>query len=357
MPQMEYFGGVLAGSSLAVKAIRDVFMNRLLLLCLSVLGLASAACAEASLKLVADVPLTGSAGRFDYQSIDRSRLYISAMGAGSVVVFDMAVRREIATLPDFPGATGIATVPALQRVFVSVTGHWWNAVIGGGELAAIDTTSLKTAWRVPAGTFPDGITFIPREKRLFVSDERGEQVLVFDAGSGHQAAALPLGGEAGMSAFDPVSERVLVNVQSRNEIAVIDPAALRIERRIALPGQCRNNHGLLIEASTRRAFVACDESANLLVVDLDNGQVIQTVSVGNKPDVLTLDPVRARLYVASESGVVSVFNVKPKRIEKLVEGLAGENAHSVAVDPESGLLYLPLRNLNGRPVLRIMEYR
>ncbi len=332
-------------------------MNRWLLLLLSACGLAAAACAEAPLKLVADVPLTGAAGRFDYQSIDQYRLYISVMGVGSVVVFDTAVRREVANMPGFPGATGIAAVPALHRVFVSVTGHWWNAVVGGGELAAIDTANLKTAWRVPAGTFPDGITFVPKEKRLFVSDERGEQVLVFDAFSGHQVTALSLGGEAGMSAFDPVSERVLVNVQTRNEIAVLDPAALRIERRIALPGQCRNNHGLLIEAPTRRAFVACDESANLLVVDLETGRVVQTVSVGNKPDVLTLDPVRARLYVASESGIVSVFNVKSKRIEKLAEGLAGGNAHSIVVDPESGLLYLPLRNLNGHPVLRIMEYR
>lgn len=329
----------------------------IVLLCLSTCGLTSATHAESPLKIVADVPLTGSSGRFDYQSIDHTRLYISAMGAGSVVVFDTAIRQEVANLRSFPGATGITAIPALHRAFVSVTGHWWNAVVGGGELAAIDTVSLKTAWRVPAGSFPDGITFVPGLKRLFVSDERGAQILVFDATSGHQVAALSLRGEAGMSAFDPLSERVLVNVQTRNEIAIIDPASLHIDRRIALPTQCRNNHGLLIEPSMHRVFVTCDESDNLVVVDFAAMQVVQTISVGNRPDVLTLDPVRDRLYVASESGIVSVFNVKPKRIEKLAEGPIGENAHSIVVDPESGLLYLPLRNLNGHPVLRIMEYR
>ncbi len=307
------------------------------------------------LKAVADIPLTGPTGRFDYQSIDSvaRRLYISHMGPGAVVVFDLNTRREIARLSGFPGATGILAVPALHRVFVSVTGHWWNAVAGGGELAAIDTTSLKTAWRVPAGHFPDGIAYVPGGDRLFVSDERGEQELVFDARSGRQITAIPLGGEAGMSAFDASSGRVLVNVQTRNQIAVIDPASARIERRIALPGECRNNHGLLIDGL--RAFVACDESANLLVVDIAGGQTIQTIAVGQEPDVLTLDSGRDRLYVASESGVVSVFNVKPRLIEKLWEGRAGDNAHSIATD--SGLVYLPLRNLNGHPTLRIMELR
>lgn len=310
--------------------------------------------AAESLKLVADIPLTGPTGRFDYERIDSvaRRLYISHMGPGAVVVFDLAARREIARLPGFPGATGIIAVPALHRVFVSVTGHWWNAVTGGGELAAIDTSTLKTAWRVPAGRFPDGIAYVPAANRLFVSDERGEQELVFDARTGRQITAIPLDGEAGMSAFDPSAGRVLVNVQTRNEIAAIDPATARIERRIALPPVCRNNHGLLIDGP--RAFVACDESANLLVVDLAGGRTLETVSVGEAPDVLTLDAARDRLFVASESGVVSVFDVKPEKIEKLWEGMAGDNAHSIVADPQSGLVYLPLRDLNG---LRIMELR
>ena len=35
-------------------------------------------------------------------------------------------------------------------------------------------------------------------------------------------------------------------------------------------------------------------------------------------------------------------------------GAVATNAHSVAVDPRTHLVYLPLRNVRGRPVLRIM---
>ncbi|MDE2493689.1 MAG: YncE family protein, partial [Alphaproteobacteria bacterium] len=210
-------------------------------------------------------------------------------------------------------------------------------------------------WRTRAGRFPDGSTFVPGADRLYVSDESGDQELVLNAKSGHLLATIALDGEAGMSAFDPLSGEVLVNVQTRNEIAAIDPATNGITRQYALPAYCHNNHGLLIDAPSRRAFVTCDGNAKLLVFDLRALHVTQAFDVGEKPDVLALDPVRHRLYVASESGVVTAFGTASQTIAKLGEGYAGNNAHSIAVDPSTGLVYLPIRNLNGHPALRIME--
>ncbi len=62
-----------------------------------------------------------------------------------------------------------------------------------------------------------------------------------------------------------------------------------------------------------------------------------------------------RLYVASESGIVAMFDTSSEKVVKLGEGFAGNNAHSIAVAPSTGLVYLPIRNLNGHPALRIME--
>jgi hypothetical protein len=56
------------------------------------------------LKKVADVPLSGPAVRFDYQSLDPSqgRLYISHMSADQLIVFDTSKRAIVATLDGFP---------------------------------------------------------------------------------------------------------------------------------------------------------------------------------------------------------------------------------------------------------------
>src|ERR1017187_2724400 len=76
------------------------------------------------LQLVADVPLPGPAVRFDYQSLDseNGRLYIAHMNADQLVVFDTQRHQVIANLDGFKRVHGVLAVPALNRVFASVTG-------------------------------------------------------------------------------------------------------------------------------------------------------------------------------------------------------------------------------------------
>jgi len=77
------------------------------------------------LKKVADVPLPGSAVRFDYQSLDTSqgRLYIAHMNANQLVVFDTKKRLVVANLDGFPSVHGVWAIPELGRVYASVTGE------------------------------------------------------------------------------------------------------------------------------------------------------------------------------------------------------------------------------------------
>jgi hypothetical protein len=44
-------------------------------------------------------------------------------------------------------------------------------------------------------------------------------------------------------------------------------------------------------------------------------------------------------------------------VTELGRGFVGPNAHSVAVDPATHRVYFPLENLQGHPVLRIMQAR
>jgi hypothetical protein len=50
---------------------------------------------------------------------------------------------------------------------------------------------------------------------------------------------------------------------------------------------------------------------------------------------------------------MTVFRVQGKTVTRAGE-LRLAHAHTVAVDPRDGLVYLPLENVEGRPVLRIM---
>jgi DNA-binding beta-propeller fold protein YncE len=299
-----------------------------------------------SLQVIADVPLPGPANRFDYQSVDavRGRLYISHMNAGRLVVFDLGSARVVGDVPGLDRATAVLAVPSLHRIYVSAAGRH--------ELVALDDRTLEVVRRTGGIRFPDGIAYAPVEKKIFVSDESSEADVVVDVVTNTKRSTIALGGEAGNTHYDSVSHCIVVAVQTKNQIVAIDPVTERVVSRYDLPGS-DHPHGFAIDEPGRLAFVTSEENATLQVVDLRTMRVLSTHRVGDGPDVVAWDAAWRRLYVASESGVVSVFAAAGSRLESLGE-IRAPHAHTVAVDPRTHRVYLPLENVNGRPLLRVL---
>jgi len=302
---------------------------------------------DAPLQQVADIPLPGAAVRFDYQSFDRAhgRLYIAHMNADQLVVFDVKKREVVANLDGFPNVHGVLAVAEINRVFASATGEH--------KLAIVDMETLKILAAPGPIKYPDGIAYAPGPKRVFVSDEHGDADAVIDATTNALIATIHLDGGAGNTVYDPGSGRILVAVHEKNELVSIDPATAKIISHHPVPG-IESPHGIALDADARLAFVAGEENNKLAVLDLTNGQVLATYSVGKDPDVLAFDPGLKLLYVSAESGNVTVFRETGKALAT-VGSLTMPHAHTVSVDPDTHLVYFPLQNLNGRPVLRIMK--
>jgi DNA-binding beta-propeller fold protein YncE len=298
------------------------------------------------LALVADIPLPGKPGRFDYQSLDplTGWLFIAHMGTGEIIAFDTRTRQVTATRGGLSKATGILAIPSLQRVYVSAA--------GSHEVAILVDSTLATIATVKGIIFPDGLAFASEADKVFVSDEFGQREIVIDAWTNRWRAMIPLGGEAGNTQYDSIGRQILVAVQTRNELVTIDPQSEQITGHYPLPG-ADHPHGVLIDSPARLAFVANEGNGKLLVVDLRTMRVTSGSVVGREPDVLAFDPGLRRLYVASESGVVTVLSELDGRLESLGTYSAPE-AHSVAVNSVTHELYLPLANIGGRPVLRIL---
>jgi YVTN family beta-propeller protein len=286
--------------------------------------------------------------RLDYESYDPCRhlLFIAHLGDSAVIVFDTQAQRVIARIADVGKAHGVLAIPELGKVYASATGT--------NEVVAIDEASLKITARMPGGVYPDGMAYAPEVRKLYVSDEHGGTETVIDVGTDTRVATIGLGGEVGNTQYDSGSKHVFANVQTRNQLAEIDPATDKVIGRIDIPG-AGENHGLLIDAEQRRAFIACEGNNKLIVLDLRTKKVISSFTVGNGPDVLALDSGLHRLYVAGEAGIVSVFDVDGGNASKIGEAFLAPDAHVVAVDPVTHQAYFPLMNLDGRTVLRIMR--
>jgi DNA-binding beta-propeller fold protein YncE len=311
-------------------------------------SVADIASSSFAFKLIADIPLPGRASRYDYQSYDATRhlLFIAHMGDGKVTVFNTQSQTVVADINNLDDVHGVLALPELDKAYASATGRH--------EIVALDKNKFSIDASIPGGHYPDGLAYVPTAQKLYVSDEFGEAEIVIDTRTNQRLETIALGGEAGNSQYDAASGHIFVNVQTRNDLVEIDPTSDRIIARYVLPGS-NQNHGLLIDSSRRLAFVACEGNAKLLVIDMRTMRIQSSFTVGDDPDVLAFDAKLSLLYVASESGVVSVFRVDENSVRKVWEQRLDPSAHTIAVDPETHRVYLPLENVHGHPVLRIMQ--
>lgn len=297
------------------------------------------------LRQAALIHLPGDGSRFDYASLDAQAglLFIAHLGASQVVEVDVHADKVVRVIDNLSDVHGVLVVPALHRVYATAT--------GSNTLVALDEGTGAVLARSPTGDYPDGIAYDPARGTVWTTNESGGTETVIDAATGAARGSVDLGGEVGNNAYDPNTGTILVDVQTRNQLDVIDPATLTITRRLDLPG-CDHDHGLTLDAADRLAFVACDGNARLLTIDLTAWRVTGNDPVGQDPDVLGYDPGAGRLYVAAETGWVTILDRHGRTLTVTGSAFLADGAHVVAVDPATHRSYFPIpAGPDGNPAL------
>lgn len=303
------------------------------------------------LALVADVPLPGGSTRFDYQDLDveHGHLVVAHMNDASVLVLDLADGSVVKLLPGIPTARGVAV--GAGRIFLTSS---------PSQLVLVDAATLAEIGRVTTGQGPDGVAYDPDHHVVATSDQHdGAVSLLADEGSGKRTQ-IRLGRETGNVVYD-ASRRsfwiAVVNDAPPDQLVQIDPVAQKVTARIDLP-DCQGAHGVRLHPDGKSAFVACEEGDALARVELEGSHALVKAPTGAGPDVMSIDPGLGWLYVAAESGDLVVFDIGKPGLVDVDHEHAGENAHSVAVDPKSHRVFFPLMaGPSGKPVLRILQPR
>ena len=296
------------------------------------------------LQSAGSLALPGDSSRFDYASLDPSRhlLFIAHLGASEVIEVDTATKRVVRVVGHLDGVHGVLVVPALHRVFATATNT--------NEVITLDEDTGSVIGRAPTGAYPDGLAYEAEQGRIWITNESGGSQTVLDIATGKVVGTVNVGGDAGNVAYEPGNgthpAEILVAVQSRNEVVVIDPATLTVVKRIRVPG-CDHPHGLALDLHHRLGFIACDGNATMHTLDLSTMQIGGFWPVGDSPDVLALDPVTGWLYVAGEGGEVTIFGGQRPSLTPLGSAHLADGAHIVAVDPITHLSYYPIPSGSG----------
>jgi len=297
------------------------------------------------LRQVSETALTGGPVRFDYTALDaeRGQLFIAHMGAGELIDVDVHTHAVVRTVPDLPDVHGVIVVPDKHRVYATATGN--------NQLVAIDEDSGRVLFRAPTDTYPDGLAYDPIRRTVWTTNESAGTETVIDANTGAVRATVPLGGEVGNVVYDSFLDQMVVAVQGRNDLAFVEPVSFTVTERIPTPG-CDHPHGQALDATDQVMFVGCESNAMMVTVDLANRAVIDHHEVGDTPDVLAYDSDRGQIYVAAESGWVSIFDHDRGHLNARGTAHLADGAHTLALDPTTHHTYFPIpKGPKGSPVL------
>jgi hypothetical protein len=115
-------------------------------------------------------------------------------------------------------------------------------------------------------------------------------------------------------------------------------------------------HGLRLHPDSGSAFVACGVSSTLVRIDLSTSAVLGSAATGGTPDVMSIDANLGWLYVAAESGDLTVFDLGKPGVALVGHDNPGASSHTVSVDQATHRVFFPLPiGPSGTPVLRIMK--
>jgi DNA-binding beta-propeller fold protein YncE len=273
---------------------------------------------------ISAVPLPGD-GRGDYITVDREggRLYVTH--SASVHILDLATLKPVAALTGLRKAHGVAVDHP--------SGHGFASDGGANALIMFDLVSGARIKEIAVGRNPDSILRDPASGKIFVFNGTTKDASVIDPASGEVVVTIPLGDKPEFSQADGKG-MVWVALEESGSIAAIDTRTMELVRTFKLAG-CEGTAPLALDAVHRRLFTACGDK-RAYIVDADSGKVIANVPVGEDPDGIVYDPVRARLFVANRDGTMTIVRQRGADHYAVERNLPTPTyAKTVAIDPAS----------------------
>ena len=251
-----------------------------------------------------------------------------------LTVVDLEHDRRLGDVPDTRGVRGVALAPALGRGFASKASA--NAV------TVFNPRSLKASSNhIETGASPGAIVYDPGPGRAFTMNTGSNNATAINAADGSTAGTVPLGGRPGVAVTDGAG-RVYVDLEDRNEIAVLDSRVLRVIRRWPV-ASCPGPVSLAIDVPHGRLLLGC-RNGTMAAIDTGSGRVVATLPIGHSVDLLRYDAGSNLVFAASSDGTLSVASQESPDGYRIVDALGTRpGIRAMELDPSTHRLYLAVR--------------
>src|SRR5437764_12675592 len=255
---------------------------------------------EKAFKLKQTISLPGVEGRIDHLALDTpgERLFVCALGNNTLEVLDLRKGERIHSITGLGAPQGIAYIPELNRIFV--------ANDKGGILKIYDAKSLQTVGELNFEDDADNVRYDAATKKIFVGFGSGG-IAVVNAPDGKQVGSIKLSAHPEAFQLEKKGSRIFVNVPNSRHVAVVDRdkgkvvASWKTDLAFA-------NFPMALDEADHRLFVGCRLPSRLVVLNTDSGDVIAKIDISGDCDDLFYDTKRQRVYAICGAGKIDVID-------------------------------------------------
>jgi DNA-binding beta-propeller fold protein YncE len=278
---------------------------------------------------------------FDYIAFDPgSRLLYLSHGT-EVLVQNADTGKEEGKISGLKRSHGVAVVPELGKGFIS-DGEKGKAVI-------FDLKTLKVVGEANAAPDADCILYDQASQRVFTFNGDSHSATVIDPATGKDVGTIDLGGGPEFAVADGQG-MIYNNLEDKSEVLAIDSRNLRVKSRwpIAPAGA---PSPIAMDREHRRLFVAGRKPAMLVIMNADNGKVIQSFPISNGADADVYDPRTGLIFVSTRDGWVHIFHEdSPDRYSEAGKLKTEFGAKTMAHDPKTGRIFVDTAKFGKAPL-------
>lgn len=218
---------------------------------------------------------------------DGATAYTTNNADDTVSVIDAATMKVKATIPVGTGPHGLRPSPDGRLLYV--------ADIGGTTVSVIDARSNRRVKDVEVGRAPAQVAFAPDGRFAYVSLNGEDAVAKIDVGSSRLVGKVKVGSGPIQTYVSPDNRYLLVANQGSEAdpgttVSVVDTTTFTVVRTVETG---RGAHGIVIEPTSRHAYITDVYADDVAVIDLQELAVVARVPVGAKPNGVSFSTVTA----------------------------------------------------------------
>lgn len=206
----------------------------------------------------------------------------------------------------------------------------------GGNILLVDGATDKEVASFKGGKNPDGATYDPSSKLVFAMDHDTGNATVIDPAAKKVVGSIVIGGDLEFAVPDG-GGKVYVNVEDKNQIAVIDTATKKVTTRYTLKG-CDGPTGLAYDAADKLLIASCDGSAH--VVRAATGVEVAAIPTAKGADAVIFDAARKLAFIPCRTGTLEILSFADPAHISVVQHLPTQvGTRTGTLDPNTGRIY------------------